>query len=98
MKHKGDKDKKPRKRRSNNAVIIENDLKKTIPDTSLLTEFERYLNFRLKFLKRLEDGRLHRFNELIGSHIVQMVAEGVIIRFGGFFQITENGKKAITNA
>lgn len=98
MKHKGDKDKSPRRRRTNNAVIIEESLKKLIPDTPVISQYESYLNFRMKFLKRIMDGKPHKFKELIGSHLVQMVKEGVIIRFGDYFQITRQGRRAIENA
>lgn len=98
MKHKGDKDKTPRRRRSNHAVIIEESLKKLIPDTPVVSQYQEYLNFRIKFLKIIAHGKPHKYKELIGSHLVQMVKEGVIVRFGDYFQITDQGRRAIKNA
>lgn len=98
MKHKGDKDKTPRKRRSDNAVIIEESLKKRVADTPVVAEYQTYLNFRINFLKRIQDGKPYRYKEQIGSNLVQMVKEGVILRFGYYFQITDQGRRAIKNA
>lgn len=98
MKPAGSKDKKPRIRRKKNTVIIERSLRKQKADTPVVAEYESYLIFRLKFLKRIADGKPYRHKELIGSHLVQMVKEGVIIRFGDIFQITDQGRRAIRNA
>ena len=98
MKHKGDKDKAPRQRKRKNAVIIERSLQKQKADIPVVAEYESYLNFRLKFLKRIANGKPYKFKEQIGSHLVQMVKDGVIIRFGEIFQITDQGRRAIRNA
>lgn len=88
---------KKKHRRKKFTFIIEENLKKQEPDTPVVGNYEHYLKYRLQFLLLLKDGKPYRQKGYIGPELVRMAKEGVIIRVGYMFQITEQGRRAIAN-